>query len=179
MIKSDGKFRAKARDVMVGESGVKHTPYVGVLFEVLDEGENKGERIEWKGWLGDKSAERTIESLRHCGWQGDDIGSFATGKMDGLDTNEVELVVEMKPYEGTNESHKGKLFPEVRWVNKLGGSRGLRKEEGLDAVKAAQLGERFRGLALAVKPAASPPTNDQLQGTSFPFGAASGSRKAF
>ncbi|NMG22528.1 hypothetical protein [Brasilonema bromeliae] len=176
MIKQDGKYRAKAVDVMLGESGVKGTPYVGVEFKVVEQGESLGETVKWSGWLSEKAgpsgktvAERTIESLRACGWTGDDLGCFATG-LHGLDANEVEIVVEMKPYDGPNDSHKGKSFPEVKWVNSLAGGRGLRKDDAMDAVKAARLGERFRGLALALKPAEQP-SNDQLQGTSFPYGA--------
>jgi len=105
----NGKFLARAKTWVLAEIGEKETPAVSVEF-VLSEsaGEYAGLAVTWDGWLTDASYQRTVESLRHCGWEDQDIGDI-----QGLD-KEVELVIESEEYEG-------RTYPRVRWVNKPGG----------------------------------------------------------
>lgn len=104
---NDGKYRAKARTWGLGESS-KGTPEVAVEF-VLSDPAMEGASITWHGYLTDAAFDRTVESLRHCGWTGDDLSDLA-----GLDAHEVDLVV-------VNEEYEGKVHPKVKWVNKAGG----------------------------------------------------------
>src|SRR5215467_2282140 len=74
---------------------------VAVTFEIVHHDEYVGESITWIGHFTDKTAERTIESLQHAGWQGDDLS-----ELDGLDEagvraalpELVELVCEPEEY---------------------------------------------------------------------------------
>jgi len=68
-----GRYRACVADVNLGHSSMKGTPYVRVVFRVI-EGECEGEDIEHFMYLSDKTEERTFVTLRHMGFQGDDIG---------------------------------------------------------------------------------------------------------
>jgi hypothetical protein len=146
MIKEAGTYVAKAAEVTLGESLKRGTPFVGVIFVVTD-GDQKGQRLRWEGYLTDNTAERTIESLQHCGWRGDDISVFAKGDLDGLDANEVDLVVEMEEYEKDGEL---KEAPKVQWVNRRGG--GVRfMGEAVNPGKAAAFGKKYRGLAISLR----------------------------
>lgn len=157
MIEKAGKYRAKACEVMLGKSSGKGTPFVGVMFEVT-QGDLTGTRVKWEGWLTDKTAERVFESLQHCGWHGDDLSQFAGGNLHGLDTNEVELVVEMEEYNGDDPKHAGKSFPKVQWVNKVGSGPKF-SGESMDVAQAAAFGQKFRGLAAAVRAKSGQPSN--------------------
>lgn len=156
MITTAGTYKAKAIEVMLGESRTKRTPFVGVKFRITD-GEFAGQVIKWEGYLsetmGGRSkktpAERTIESLQYCGWTGDDLGAFASGALHGLDTNEVELVVEMEDYED-RETGEQRQSAKVQWVNRPGGGVQF-AGEAVDAAKAKAFGAKFRGLALKLK----------------------------
>lgn len=146
MINKNGTYVGKAVEVTVAESGKKKTPYVGVIFQVT-EGEFAGQRIRWEGYLTDATQERTFESLMHCGWQGDDISVFAEGKLSGIDTNEVDLVVEMEPYEKDGQTRES---PKVQWVNRKGGGVKF-MGDAVDPAKAKMFGAKYRGLALSVR----------------------------
>jgi hypothetical protein len=173
MIKTAGKYKARATEVMLGTSRNKGTPFVGVRFIVTD-GPNKGDAVRWEGYFTTDTAERTLESLQHCGWTGDDPSVFANG-LNGLDKNEVELVVEMQPYQGTDPEKAGNEYPKVRWVNRVGSGGGKFIGEAMDVVQAAAFGKQFRGLAMALKakngaaPAAKPAPMPSLDGDDIPF----------
>lgn len=102
----NGTYRAKALEWVLAEIGEKNTPAVSIEFGFLDPELGK---ITWDGWLTEKAADRTIESLRYCGWQGEDLSD-----LHGLDANEVDLVIEAEEYEG-------RTYPKVKWVNRAGG----------------------------------------------------------
>jgi hypothetical protein len=150
-----GKFKARAKTGLWGlgatSSGNKE---VAVLFDILDESAEYSS-LTWRGYLSDAAFERTIESLRICGWEGDDLS-----KLEGLDKNEVELVVEEEEYEG-------KIQTKVRWVNRLGSLSIKAPLEG-DQLKsfAAAMQSRIRALDAskgkktngASKPSSPPPS---------------------
>ena len=82
---------------------------VVVSFAILD-GPGEGQQIRWTGWFTDKTFERTIRSLRYCGWKGDDLSDLSTvGELD------CQVTVE-------HESYEGKSHAKVAWVNALGGN---------------------------------------------------------
>lgn len=72
-------------------------------------GQHDGQTVNWTGFFTDKTFDRTIQSLRYCGWRGDDISDLT-----GIDGQEVEIVVEHNTYDG-------KTFARVAWVNQIGG----------------------------------------------------------
>lgn len=123
-----GKYRARAVE---GDYGVAQTgtEQVAILFELLD----TGEQITWYGYLSDRAADRTIESLITCGVT--DLQTLA-----GLGSEEVELDIEHDTYNGTTRAR-------VKWVNRLGsGGVGL-KNRMTDGQKAS-FAARFQGTFL-------------------------------
>lgn len=84
--------------------------YVTVSFEILD-GEDAGQKIAWFGYFAtEKNAKRTIESLRYCGFKGDDLSTVGGQQLD----QRVSLTVEHDEYDG-------KVRAKVAWVNGTGG----------------------------------------------------------
>ena len=146
---AQGTYRAKAREAALAESS-KGTPEIAVEF-VMCAPEMEGQTITWHGYLSEKTEARTIESLRLCGWKGDDLTDLA-----GLDSNEVNIVVEHEEYEG--ETHA-----RVKWVNRAGGL-AVKAPMSADKAKAfaASMKNRIRSIdaAKGTKPAgrqSSPP----------------------
>lgn len=127
-------YRAKARTWGLGESSTGKEQ-VAVEFEVLtpDAAEHV---LTWYGYFTDATWERTVESLRHCGWQGDDLT-----QLEDLDANEVDLVVE-------DEEYEGKAYPRVQWVNRAGGL-AIKTPLAGDKAKAFAAGMKDRIRALA------------------------------
>lgn len=96
------RYMAKGVSANWAESKQKKTPYVEIIFEVV-EGEKKGTKFPWHGYVTDATKERTIQSLVYCGctFPGDDPTSTV-----GFDTNVVDIQV--------GEDDYGK---KVEWVN--------------------------------------------------------------
>lgn len=177
-----GSYKARATgEVVLGNSANKGTPFIELYFQISDGG-NKGDRVRWTSYFSDKSAERTIEALQHCGWEGEELSDFADGHLNGLDKNEVEIVVELEEYEKDGETRS---MPRVKWVNRLGGHLNI---DNAMSVEAAQtFSDKMRGLVLKMK-SKKPPQGDAAD---FPYGAnapeqkqasgqqASGQRKAW
>lgn len=101
-------YRAKAREWGLGETGTGKEQ-VAVEFTILTEGATE-QGLVWYGYFTEATLERTIESLRHMGWKGDD----PSDGLPGLDANEVDIVVE-------NEEFEGRTYAKVQWVNRPGG----------------------------------------------------------
>jgi hypothetical protein len=84
-----GSYLARATDNWaLGESAVKQTPYARLEFEI-QEGPYKGKRLTKDLYFTEKTWERAIESLRACGFEGDDISNLA-----GVTKNVVSITVE-------------------------------------------------------------------------------------
>lgn len=126
-----GRYRARAVDHKFGKTS-KGTDQVLVTFEVTQD-EHKGHRFYWYGFFSEKTIDRTLESLEHCGWDGKGFKD-----MSSLRKNEVELTVE-------NETNEGETYLRVRWVNRLGGG-GVKEE--LDAAGISALEERCQAAIL-------------------------------
>ncbi len=71
-----GKYRARPIAAALGLTS-KGTDQIAVTFELLDPA---GERITWYGFFTEKTTDRTLESLRHCGWKGNDLSIFVEGE---------------------------------------------------------------------------------------------------
>jgi hypothetical protein len=132
----NGNYRARAIQGVLSETkGGKEQ--VAVEFELLDEG-FVGQKITWYGYFTEKTWERTIKSLRACGWYGDDIS-----QLDGLSANEVSLVVEREEYEG-------KVRAKVQWVNSLDGGIAVAP---MAPERAKRFAQTMRGQILAMEKA--------------------------
>lgn len=126
MTMESGKYRGRAvrrTDPETGEEGKvffgfssqKETPQCIVYFEIMDDGDDHGRVVPWFGFFTEKTRERTIQSLRHCGFRGSDLASINEQELD----QEVQLVIENEEA----EDHEGNVYerPKVAWVNSLGG----------------------------------------------------------
>jgi hypothetical protein len=149
----NGTVKARAREWALGHSS-NGNEQVAVLFEIT-QGEHAGRTITWFGFFTEHTWERTMDSLRHCGWDGNDFTS-----LDGLDANEVELVIEQEEYQG-------KVRDRVKWVNRP--SRlALKEAMGADAMRS--FAAKMRGRAQTHKakygaqPAATSPRAQSQRG---------------
>jgi len=122
--------RAVGHDLGVADSGKE---FIAVEFEIQS-GEHAGDRLTWRGFFTEKTAERTIESLRYCGWKGDDLTD-----MTGFGSTLVQIVVD-------HESYEGKTYARIQWVNKL----GVSLKNAMDAGTRAAFAARMKGLAVSV-----------------------------
>jgi hypothetical protein len=148
---AEGRYRAVAQPGAHLSETKTGKAFVAVTFKVV-RGEMAGETIDWSGWLtSPKSEDRTLASLRYCGWKGEDITDLG-----GLD-QEVEIVVEHEEYEG-------KTRAKCAWVN------SPRRELAADKAKA--LADRLRSRAAAAPivdgPPASPFADPPEDGDPFP-----------
>jgi len=132
MTTPDGRYRARAIDGDYGKSS-KGTPQVVVLFEL-----ENGVRRTWYGYLSEKAADYTLDSLRACGVT--DLESLA-----GLGSTEVELVLETEVFDGRENQR-------VRYVNALGSGAVSVKERMSDAERKA-FAASLKGKWLANQPA--------------------------
>lgn len=132
-----GYYRARAVEWGLGktEKGNRH---VAVRFETFDAEGRPGESITWYGYFTEKTQERTLESLQHCGWEGDDITELA-----GIERNEVQLVVEQEEYEGKRRA-------KVAWVNRPGGG-GVAIKAPLDEAEKADFAREVKAKLLSMR----------------------------
>lgn len=169
-----GKYRARAIEwSQVTEHAKTGTEEIRVLFQVTDEGEFNGHHITWRGYFSEQTAERTIESLRYLGWSGDDVTNI-----QGLDANEVQIVVE-------HEEYQGKTQVKIAWVNRLA---SVYVGQPMSDAKKMAFKDRMKGLVMATRQTSGaarqpapggprPPANAGRQpppagsGGDFPFGA--------
>lgn len=147
-----GRYRARATEAALGLTR-KGGEQVAVALSIID-GECAGESLTWFGFFSEKTADRTIESLRTLGWVGDDLSDLT-----GVDSNEVEIVVEHEEYEGRSQVR-------VKWINRSGAALGLKERMDPGAAKAfaaqmrgAVIAQRAKGGApptVAARPATAP-----------------------
>jgi hypothetical protein len=102
-----------------------------------------GEEVTWYGYFTEKTQERTLESLRHLGWPGEDLFDLS-----GVTANEVEIVVEHEEYETPQGEMKTRA--RVRWINAIGGG-GIVMKETMDVAQAKAFAQRMRATAIAAK----------------------------
>lgn len=129
----NGKYRGRATNWALGTTSTGKEQ-VAVAFSLLDD-HVTGQSITWYGYFTDGTFDRTIGSLRHCGWEGDDLTD-----LQGLDANEVELVVEQEEY-------NGQWAAKVKWVNRFGAA--VKSQMAPDTAKA--FASRMKGRIVALR----------------------------
>lgn len=165
-----GKYRARAWSVDKGRTETKDTPYIEVQFRLTD-GPFAGENIEWRGYLSDGAKQRTVESLFYCGcWTSPGQTDGDLFDLEGIDKNEVELVVEPEEY-------NGKTYMRVKWVNDPSRS-GPKPSNGLSEETKNSIRESCRPLILrlrqeaaarAVRNGTSDPDSEPAKKDDIPF----------
>lgn len=111
----DGTYNnVTASNTRLAESPNTHTPCVEIDFA-----NEHGETITGTLWLTEKTLKRTVESLRHMGWRGDDLSDLSS-----IGAKLCQIVVESEQ-SGTSSN----WYPRVKWVNANestgGGGSGL------------------------------------------------------
>jgi hypothetical protein len=157
---SAGRHKARAVEGALGMTGTGKEQ-VGVMMEITA-GEHAGETITWYGFFTEKTIERTMESLRHMGWSGDDLSDLT-----GIDANEVTIVIEHET------GDDGKERARVKWVNAGGGGLAMRDVMDADAAKA--FAQRMKGAAIASRQAMGAPPAQRSNGGGQRGGYGSGS----
>jgi hypothetical protein len=132
---AEGRYQARATEHEFGQSK-SATRFVRVQFEIKTEGEFHGHAIHWDGFFTEKTAERTMDSLEHCGWDGASLTALT-----GLGSKDCSITVEHEEY--TDAQGNTKKYPKVAWVNKLGGSK-LKDDAKLDAGGIKSLEQEFK-----------------------------------
>lgn len=129
-----GTHRAHAKEWQLGMSSTGKEQ-IGVMFQIIG-GEHDGKHITWFGYFTDGALDRTLESLRHCGWDSDSLA-----ELDNLGANEVELVCE-------DEEYEGRWRTRVKWVNRV--SR-LQMKEQMSPQQVQAFAAKLRGRTVASK----------------------------
>jgi len=108
-----------------------------MMFEIMD-GEYAGTRLPWFGSFSGNSWERTVESLRYCGFQGDDVEAINSQALDRVVTVKVE-----------HDEHNGRIYSRVAFVNKPGGHVNLNNPFNAAELRtfAAQMRQRIGALS--------------------------------
>lgn len=122
--------------VQFGESSTQK-PQVCINFEIL-EGDDAGRRIAWFGYFTEGAAQRTVESLRYCGFKGNDLAMAVTQDLDQV----VQLQIK-------HEEYKGKVSAKVAWVNR-GGGGGYKLEKQMGKSQLAQFAAMMKGSVGAI-----------------------------
>jgi len=139
-----GTYRARGVTAALGLTS-KGSEQVAVELTLL-EGENEGKSITWYGYFTDKTTERTLDSLRHLGWEGDDLADLT-----GIDRNEVNVVIE------DEQDDRGEYRSRVRWINRAG---GLALKERLQGDQLKAFSARMKGAVLAHKQKSGAPRSN-------------------
>jgi len=130
---------AKAVKSIIDLIGQNETPAVVVMFELQD---GTGDNRRWTGWLTDAALERTIESLRHMGFTGNDVTTLDGCDCAKLLPSEVNLVLDDEV-----SQKDGKTYETIKWVNARGGTVEARNSP--KGNKLAEIKMRFKAAAAA------------------------------
>lgn len=147
-----GDYKVKACAVELKVSTKKKTPFMAVSFVI------NGQIESWSGYLTDNACERTLESLRYMGWQGNDIEAIT---LDDLPGWVLAAVKEERNEDKTLKlDDNGDPVTRIAFINPLSGMFGAPMDH--DARKALSL--RMRAAASkvpVVKPTLAVPTEDK------------------
>lgn len=115
---------------------------VAITFEILAS-EYAGQRITWFGYFTPNAAERTVQSLRYCGFRGNDISQAPTQAL----TSRVQLAIE-------HDEYNGRTSTKVRWVNRPS-SGGMVLAKPYDKKAMRDLAEQLKA-TVAIVPEEAP-----------------------
>jgi hypothetical protein len=139
----DGQYRGKPiaaeteeglRFAQLGLSARKGTKQILVMFEITEKGPYKGAVLPWFGYFTKDSKERTVDVLRLCGFEGQNILDVETQKLSG----DVVLSVENSEYDGKTQSR-------VAWVNDPNYVPGIKLAKLAESDK-AELRDALKGV---------------------------------
>jgi hypothetical protein len=124
-----GTFEARAISSAIGKSGGENPSYqLVIIWRVTEEGPAFRRTFTSYRSLSEKAAPYTIEILRTAGWQRDALAEFDNADEQALSTllpNAVQLVLDEVP---ANDG-SGKVYTEIKYINKLVGTKAKVKNE--------------------------------------------------
>lgn len=130
----EGTFRAKAIHAVLDQANTGTWQAV-IRFSILDEEYAGAEITAWL-YCSEAALPRTVEALRYCGWEGDDLNDLST-----VGSKDCELVI-------VEDEYNGKVRLKVKWVNELG-SGGVRESRTPEDQRKA-FAAKMRGSILAL-----------------------------
>lgn len=134
-----GKYRGRPVSAALGLTST-NKEQIAVTFELVDP---PGERITWYGFFTEKTTDRTLQSLRHCGWHGTDLAVFCEEQLPAGFDQEVELDVQHEEY----PANSGKFQARVAWVN---GGGGLAVKNAMTRDQAKSFADRMQRTIVAL-----------------------------
>lgn len=149
-----GTFKAIVKNHVLATSKDKGTPSVKFLL-LCTEDVLTGEKINqfqvyWDGYLTDKAADNTIETLTKCfDWGSDDLNVF-NGTGTYIDTEVVVVCDE--------EQYNGKTMTKAKFMNPVGAVANVAP---LDSGVARSLAESMKGRILAHRQKSGAPANTE------------------
>jgi hypothetical protein len=157
----EGIYTARATSNWILSETTQGTPYVRLEFELLD---GSGRRIHKDFYFSEKSWKKSVESLRVCGWQGDDVSDLS-----GVETQEVvvkivhELITDKQGNPITDDEGHAKYRAVVAWVGKDHAPKPMEatKLSSFRDLMKARL-QQLQGAAPAVVLAGATGTDDQI-----------------
>lgn len=145
-IVAEGKCKGRAIHTVLGFAGTG-SEQIGIMFRIVG-GDDDGRSVPYRGYFTEAAMERTVESLRACGWQGQDLSVFngaTEAECAELLPDEVLLTIEHQP----PMTPDGKTYAQVQWVNRLG-SGVVHMKNKMNDHAARSFAERMRGVVAAI-----------------------------
>lgn len=112
----EGRHLAHAVDAALTKSSNKGTEQAEVLFEI-DEGENKGRTVGWRGYFSDKTYEKTLEALYAAGLPDSGVPADDVQAIERILEKQVQVQIVVEHEDNQDGS---KTYARVRWVNRIG-----------------------------------------------------------
>lgn len=162
MIKATYRAIATSTPITFGHASTGNAQ-IAVEFDILGTNEETGEEastgetITWIGTFSDNTTMRTLESLLHCGWQGEDPAELNDKPASSELPTVVELVCEPDEWDG-------KVSLKVQWVNKPGRGRFAFKKTMSEADLRA-FGAQLRASVKSLRAAGGAPRAPRQQST--------------
>jgi len=144
---SQGNYAGRGTVLELIKSPEKGTPGCRVVMQILD-GPDKGQTIEWIGWLSDRTSEKTTAALALMGYDGSDERSVSK--------RDVVLAIEHEEYTRANGESASRA--RVAWINDPSGGGRL---VPMSSTEIAGTKDRLRSAMLALRgvkgPVQAPP----------------------
>lgn len=137
-----GRHRALLRSAQFCETSAGDEQ-IALGFELLDPGDGtpNGTFLTYFGVFHGGALDFTIDAIRNCGWNGDDLYEVPMLADGGQLNAEVSLVV-------AAEQYKEKWSNKVKWVNRPGGGK-IKLERPLDDGKLKSFAQRMKSAVRA------------------------------
>lgn len=132
----EGQYNAKPIEAAMGFTKSR-SEQVAVSFELIDE-PYQGTQITWYGYFSNKTMDRTFDSLRACGWDGQSLANLST-----VGTKNVKVVIEHEADQDGNPRER------IRWVNESG---GVAMKNRMTPEQASEFDARMRAIMSGAPP---------------------------